>query len=351
MNAERRATPVEFGAGGVAHALRARGAFTLVELLVVIAIIGILVALLLPAIQAARESGRRSQCVNHLRQLGIALQNFESARKHLPVGADAKPYPDALFHPHTFYRWSTIAYLTPYLEQGRAFDELRLDLPLYGTDFQVTAENRKGVALTLPTLTCPSDRSEPVAQGFGPTAYAFCTGTGIDGGTPFETDGLFFVNSKLRLAEISDGLSHTVAASESILGTGKESLTDASQVDRETMYAFTFVVPLTDGACAAAKRWNFTNRRGFSWANGEYRTTMYNHRRGPNSPTIDCIAARLTGDVTVRNSAYGWRAARSRHPSGVNALWMDGSARWVSDRVELAVWQAWGTRAGEEVLE
>src|SRR6187455_2369779 len=92
--------------------------FTLVELLVVIAIIGVLVALLLPAVQMARESARRSQCLNNLRQLGLAVHNFESSHKLLPVGSESKPVPNAPTFPHNFYRWSVLAHLTPYLEQS-----------------------------------------------------------------------------------------------------------------------------------------------------------------------------------------------------------------------------------------
>ncbi len=325
--------------------------FTLVELLVVIAIIGILLAVLLPAVQAARESSRRTQCLNHLHQLGVAVANFESARKHLPPGSDSKPYVQAPSHPHSFYRWSALAYLLLYLEQGQVVDQLHLELPLYGTNFQVTPENREGVATILPTLLCPSDRGVAVADGFGPTNYVVCLGTGLAGGTPFETDGAFYINSATRLAELRDGTSHTVTLSESLLGDGPESFTDRRLVDPQTTYAFTFTVPLNESACQAASRFNFTNRRGFSWANGEYRCALYNHYLPPNSTQTDCVAARLSGDVSQRYAGYGWRAARSRHPGAVNVLWADGAARPVTDRVDLAVWRAAATRAGDEPLQ
>ena len=155
-----------------------RAGFTLVELLVVIAIIGILVALLLPAIQAARSSSRRTQCTNNLRQLGIALTNYESARQRFPAGAISRSYPAEPATPHNFYRWSTLAQLTPYLEQTAAYNALDMTVPLYGRNLQVTPENQEGVARVVPEFLCPSDSGQRVSSAFGPTNYAACVGIG-----------------------------------------------------------------------------------------------------------------------------------------------------------------------------
>src|SRR5438874_4789066 len=113
--------------------------------------------------------------------------------------------------------------------------------------------------------------------------------------------------------------------SESLLGEGPESMNDPKLVRTQTAYAFTFSTPLTESACGAATQWNVSNRRGFAWVNGEYRCALYNHYWRPNSASIDCIAARMVGDITVRYAGYGWRAARSNHPGGVNAVYADGS--------------------------
>src|SRR5215212_3523541 len=94
--------------------------FTLVELLVVIAIIGVLIAVLLPAIQAARESARRTSCINNLKQIGVAANNFHNNYRAFPVGAESKEWPALQFNPWTFYRWSSLAHLTPFLEETNA---------------------------------------------------------------------------------------------------------------------------------------------------------------------------------------------------------------------------------------
>jgi prepilin-type N-terminal cleavage/methylation domain-containing protein/prepilin-type processing-associated H-X9-DG protein len=332
---------------------RIRRGFTLVELLVVIAIIGVLMSLLLPAVQTARESTRRTSCSNNFKQLGVALLNYESARKCLPTGADAKVWDTAPTLPQTFFRWSTFAQLTPYLEETAARNALDLSVPLYtNVAGVVSAQNRTGVALKISLFLCPTDAGEAVDAGFGPLNYAACTGDGTDGGSPFQTNGLFYINSRTRLRDISDGLSKTVAMSESILGTGNESMTaNLNQVDKQTVYAYVFGTPLTDASCNSAVNFNWTNRRGFAWVNGEYRCGLFNNYLAPDSERIDCIASVLsTSDPAQIYAGYGWRGARSRHSGGVNILLADGSVHFVPDGVNQHIWQAISTRAGGEAV-
>jgi prepilin-type N-terminal cleavage/methylation domain-containing protein/prepilin-type processing-associated H-X9-DG protein len=324
--------------------------FTLVELLVVIAVIGILSALLLPAIQSARETARRMTCQNNLKQLGIALHRHAEAKKCFPSGAESHAYAKVPSTPYSFYRWSALVRLMPYLEETTAYSALDLKQPLYGADLKVTPANRPGVAQIVPLFLCPSDRQKAVASGFGPTNYATCTGSGIRGGTPFKADGIFFINSEMSTSQITDGLSHTVAMSESLLGDGPAPLFDASRVDPRTTYAFVTAVPLTETACQQARMWNFTDLRGFSWANGEYRCTLYNHYWGPNSANVDCVSSQLTGNISVLYSCYGWRSARSRHPGGVNALMADGSGWFCTDDIDIRTWQALSTRETGEMV-
>jgi len=144
------------------------------------------------------------------------------------------------YAPWTFYRWSALAQLTPYLEQSNAYNSLDLAKPLYSVTFAVTPENVRGAGLLVPLFLCPSDRSERIHQSFGPTNYAVCTGTGIDGGTPNKTDGVFYVNSRTRITDITDGSSNTIALSESLLGDSGDAFRDP-----ETAYRFTFGAPLS----------------------------------------------------------------------------------------------------------
>ncbi len=322
---------------------------TLVELLVVVAIIAGLVSILLPAVQGAREAARRAQCLNNLRQLGLAVQGYEVAQRHLPTGADARSHPSLPALPHTFYRWSTFAHISPFLENTAALAQLDLTQPLYGTDLRISAENRAGASVLVPTFLCPSDRGVPVSDNLGPLNYAACTGDGSGGGTPFATSGLFHINSHYRIKDIKDGVSKTIAMSESLLGDGLEGFSSTVEaVDPQTAYGFILQTPLTDGACAGARSFNLTQRRGFAWVNGEYRCGLYNHYLPPNSARPDCMASRLAIDVAERFAAYGWRTARSRHQGIVHVVTADAAARGVESEVDPSVWTAMSTRATGE---
>jgi prepilin-type N-terminal cleavage/methylation domain-containing protein len=175
-----------------------RRGVTLIELLVVVAILATTIGLLLPAVQTARETARRSSCTNNLRQIGIAAANHESARGRFPVGAESRQWDERPDFPHQFFRWSVLAHLAPYYEEEQLLRGLDLTVPLYIglSPGDIAPRNKPIVKLTVPLFLCPSDTSMPVADLFGPTNYAGCTGTGIAGGTPFETDGMFGINSR-----------------------------------------------------------------------------------------------------------------------------------------------------------
>lgn len=323
---------------------RANG-FSLVELLVVIGIVGILVSLLLPAIGAAREASRRASCASNMRQIGLAAQLYLDTHGHFPAGAVAKEYPQAPNTPWTFYRWSALAQLTPFLENSAAYNSLRLDVPLYNASLVITPENKAAVKTLIPEFLCPSDWGQPVSVNTAPTNYAVNAGSGLEGGTPLRTDGVCYVNSATRMRNLIDGSSKTALLSESILGT-----TAKTPHDPNTEYRFVLTSPLKDNLCAAAVQWNYTDRRGFAWVNGEYRCGLYNHYYTPNAKTFDCLGVKSSGGPQERLTPFGWRAARSRHSQGVNLVRCDNSLQFVSNAIDLEVWKALSTRAGQEVL-
>lgn len=335
---------------GPAKKDRLRG-FTLVELLVVVAIVGALVALLLPAVQSARETARRSSCVNRLKQLGLAMHNHLAAHQTLPAGAVYRENPTSPNLPHMLYRWSALAAVTPYLDNATAYDALNLDTPLYqGLSGAVTPENAEAVKRVLVDFLCPSDQAAPVSPDFGPTNYAVSVGVGLgeteetfDDGSPFAADGLFAVNSAVRPGQVTDGLSKTILASESTLGVPSE----AEPHDPRFEYRMV-LFPLSEERCSAPSQWNVNDPRGFAWVNGEFRCGMYNHYRTPNAAEADCLSAPLGGPPATIYSPYGWRAARSVHPGGVNALSADGAVRFVIDGVDPAAWRAAATISGGE---
>ncbi len=230
---------------------------------------------------------------------------------------------------------------------------LDMNVPLYNNGFSVFPQNRAGVAQVVREFLCPSDSgaTQPINTAFGPTNYAACAGSGAGGGTPFNADGLFFINSQIRVSQITNGLSKTAAFSESILGITPSFGTTASQIDPRYVYAFTFTAPVTETACSQSVLWNLSDPRGFAWANGEFRSAMYNHYRTPNSSTLDCVSDSLA--PADRLAVYGWRTARSLHVGGVNVLLADGSVHFVPDGVNGVIWQAISTRAGadSEVLQ
>jgi prepilin-type N-terminal cleavage/methylation domain-containing protein/prepilin-type processing-associated H-X9-DG protein len=325
-----------------------RKGFTLIELLVVIAIIGILINLLLPAVQKVREAANRMKCSHHLRQLGIALHHYHDAQGSFPPGVEDRVSPEHPEIPPYLFRWSAHAKLLPYIEQSTIYVSLDLNNPLFlDYEYTVAARNILGVSQSLSLFLCPSDWGTPFipivgsdnGALFGPTNYVACIGSGNNSGIRKDADGVIYVNSRVRLAEITDGASNTALMSEALLGKGGDSLkgNSPSEIDIPRVYAyFDKPTPVDQDLCAGAQLWQ-TNSNS-KWADGEVYCTLYDHGYAPNDRRWDCIT-----------KASNWKAARSRHPGGVNLLLADGSARFVSNQVNLNTWHALGSRAGNEV--
>ena len=306
---------------------RSRRGFTLVELLVVIAIIGILVALLLPAVQAAREAARRTWCVNNLKQIGLASHNYHDTFKTLPFGQDG-----------TGDRYSALSLLLPFMEQNTLHDTIDFRLPY-------SAPANDAARLTeIDMLRCPSDRENPLPQTGGATNYMANKGNGIvwrDATGPNAAlpppNGIYYYHSRIRFADILDGTSNTASFSERILADGSNGI-----VSPVADVFFHPGAPMTQDEavqlCDALDITNLANQfplfMGAPWIDGQH---TYLHADVPNS--------RSCGFFTILRAVM---PPSSHHPGGVNLLLCDGSTRFVAETVDIAAWRAAGSRDGGE---
>jgi prepilin-type N-terminal cleavage/methylation domain-containing protein/prepilin-type processing-associated H-X9-DG protein len=330
-----------------------RAGFTLVELLVVIAIIGILIALLLPAVQAARDSARRAQCDNNLKQLGLAMHSHVSAFGYFPAGYEQKVTPAYPSVPAFRFRWSALAKLTPYLEATAVYNACDLDNPLYDASGNIinSSGNQLAVQTSVPMFLCPSD---DLSMGrpdslFAPTNYAFCVGSGRNGAfrspASGKVDGMFYNGSQTRTNDILDGTSNTAMGSETLIGNllgaaapGTITALPASATERERVYAWIGSAgSMPNAACGTST--DIRRDRNTRWADGDAYQTLYDHGYTPNSKNVDCIS-----------TSANWKGARSRHPGGVNLLRADGSVKFVSNNVSSTSWSNLASRAGGETI-
>ena len=304
--------------------MRRRSAFTLIELLVVIAIIAILIALLVPAVQKVRESAARLHCTNNLKQLGLALHNYEGTYKTFPPARN--PWP--MVH-------SALSRLLPYVEQANVQRLVDYTTPL--SSAQNVAASQNPVALFI----CPTDPANGQVPGmpdFG-TNYVANNGTGTVGfGLIGSGDGLF-TQTPVRVTGVTDGTSNTAALSESLLGDGQVPTTMPPANPKLLVLEVPGGNDPTPAACdGASGAWSA--KRGAKWIDGHYGNTLYNHYYLPNPTNWDC------GNGSHNK---GLSTARSNHTGGVNLLLADGSVRFVSNSVTRPVWTALGTRAGNDV--
>lgn len=324
--------------------------FTLVELLVVIAIIGILVALLLPAIQAAREAGRRSSCVNNLRQMAIATLNFEQANKKLPAGR---------ILPRV---WSQHVRILPYLEETATYSQV---------DFNTTIDTSDVRLLSIKAFLCPTDSedrlndmTDPDNQaGWGRNSYrgngGNQSGQMVGVGAPAQqtemNNGVFVSNRWIKLKEITDGTSHTALFSEMIRGDGVETIVEVpGDFFRITEGAVTtdqiYTTCSSLDVSTMNKKQSQCSKSGRNWTRGNYISARYNHIMPPNGKSCSRDSGGGALGVSVNDNG-GAATASSRHVGGVNLVNVDGSGQFVSEAVDVKVWQARGSRNGAEVVD
>jgi prepilin-type N-terminal cleavage/methylation domain-containing protein/prepilin-type processing-associated H-X9-DG protein len=306
---------------------RHRSGFTLVELLVVIAIIGVLVSLLLPAVQAAREAARRTQCVNQLKQIGLACHNFHDTMGKLPMGG----LPPTVTPGSQF---SALTQLLPFMEQGPLYDLVNLTVPCTNSLNDIPRNSK------IPGFICPSDgRDNPMSSVGAATNYMANTGAMTFFVIPGRNNysGVFYVNEASRLADMTDGTSNTAIFSERLLADGSNAI--VSKVEDVFFHPGDPATP--DDAhnlCLGVDITNLSNQfplfMGAPWMHHQHR---YQHISPPNGRSCGFF---VVGKSTMPPS--------SRHPGGVNVALGDGSVRFVPSAVDLLVWRAIGTRNGGE---
>jgi len=327
--------------------------FTLIELLVVIGVLAVLVALLIPAVQRARESMRRIQCANNLKQIGTALHNYHGSHNVLPfgVGADRDDFVSS-WGSLDDRRYSALSQLLPYLDQAAVYSQINFNVAPFhpyvnaATGDTEVAEsngtlvtNGSAAVAVLPAFLCPSD-VDRLQSLWGHNNYRSCNGSTWSGR---KGNGMFGQISSVRFSAVSDGLSNTAMFSERAKGTWDHAVYDplSDLYDLAGIWtedAFREACHALNPATAATYHQDV--EAGQNWLEGNMNWTRYNHLVPPNR--VSCKNG-LTWDGVAM-------AASSRHAGGVNLLLGDGSLRFISELIDEPAWRGLGTIAGADTV-
>ncbi len=353
-----------------------RHGFTLIELLVVIAIIAVLIALLLPAVQSAREAARRAQCVNNLKQIGLAMHNYHQAIGSFPMGNGVNWVPQSATSGYLtdWGTWGCMAMMLPFLEQQPLYNAANFSwVPwwqAYNSQWDGSPPNSTVFRTNLNAFMCPSDGLW--AQNLCNMNYAGSIGTttAVSGG---QTTGIFAYSTTYSIASVTDGTSNTIGFSEALVGDEsspnlpvpyRNSLTPSATMagtqtgttnngylDANTSAANVLLDLQTCSAnfVAGNAAVNSDQDKGYTWTTGSPGIGLLNTIVPPNSDKWKWSACRF-GCVGCGADNGNFSNASSNHPGGANVAMCDGSCRFIKSSISMTTWWALGTKANGEVI-
>jgi prepilin-type N-terminal cleavage/methylation domain-containing protein/prepilin-type processing-associated H-X9-DG protein len=318
--------------GECARGADGRRGFTLIEALVAVTVIGLLVGLLLPAVQSAREAARRMQCASNLRQIGVAMNGYNTDQNMFPPSQLVTGVANDRRSLYSSNSMSGLTYLLPYLEQVPLYDSINMTFAnIESPEFPIV-ENATARNARLAVFLCPSDGGPDILNN-----YRWNRGRFTGSGRPI-ADGPFGFLVLPRTAAITDGLSRTAFVSERI---GGSFAGDSYNRPRDVRYPVGSIMYDSDQQfiplCLAAEPSGWLTVSGRYWYYSGCLFTSYTHNGTPNDPRPSCCVGVLN-DVPC-----GLAPPRSFHPGCVNVLFGDGHIEAIADSIDQRAWIALGT--------